>query len=157
MVWKANDVWVQNMTACNFLGGSQDAGNYANPLYKKFTDNQLNNPYSGSYQGFSNLAGNQVTNLIKQYAEFGLKFPVGGFGFDTALAWAAAVVAQVVDRAELHGGGLARVGHAVGDDHQARHGGLRRHPAVAQGQALEVALGPGPGPGFAERGGEGAA
>jgi len=36
-----------------------------------------------------NLAGNQVTNLLKQYAEFGLTFPVGGFGFDTALAWAA--------------------------------------------------------------------
>jgi hypothetical protein len=27
MVWKANDVWVQNMTACNFLGGTGDAGN----------------------------------------------------------------------------------------------------------------------------------
>ena len=36
-----------------------------------------------------NLAGNQITNFLKQYAEFGLKFPVGGFGFDTALAWAA--------------------------------------------------------------------
>jgi branched-chain amino acid transport system substrate-binding protein len=36
-----------------------------------------------------NLAGNQVTNFLKQYAEFGLTFPVGGFGFDTALAWAA--------------------------------------------------------------------
>ena len=37
----------------------------------------------------SNLAGNQVTNFLKQYAEFGLGFPVAGFGFDTALAWAA--------------------------------------------------------------------
>ncbi|MBL8699305.1 MAG: ABC transporter substrate-binding protein [Alphaproteobacteria bacterium] len=37
----------------------------------------------------SNLAGNQITNFLKQYAEFGLTFPVAGFGFDTALAWAA--------------------------------------------------------------------
>lgn len=37
----------------------------------------------------SNLAGNQITNFLKQYAEFGLNFPVAGFGFDTALAWAA--------------------------------------------------------------------
>ena len=37
----------------------------------------------------SNLAGNQVTNFLKQYAEFGLGFPIAGFGFDTALAWAA--------------------------------------------------------------------
>ena len=36
-----------------------------------------------------NLAGNQITNFLKQYAEFGLTYPVGGFGFDTALAWAA--------------------------------------------------------------------
>jgi branched-chain amino acid transport system substrate-binding protein len=36
-----------------------------------------------------NLAGTQTTNFLKQYAEFGLTFPVGGFGFDTALAWAA--------------------------------------------------------------------
>ena len=27
MVWKADNVWVQNMTACNFLGGSGQAGN----------------------------------------------------------------------------------------------------------------------------------
>jgi hypothetical protein len=27
MVWKANNVWVQNLTACNFLSGSGDAGN----------------------------------------------------------------------------------------------------------------------------------
>jgi hypothetical protein len=27
MVWKADDVWVQNLTACNFLGGNGDAGN----------------------------------------------------------------------------------------------------------------------------------
>ena len=37
----------------------------------------------------SNLAGNQITNFLKQYAEFGLEFPIAGFGFDTALAWAA--------------------------------------------------------------------
>jgi len=35
----------------------------------------------------SNLAGNQITNFLKQYAEFGLPFPVAGFGFDTAVAW----------------------------------------------------------------------
>ncbi|HEY1519684.1 MAG TPA: hypothetical protein VGF91_24880 [Solirubrobacteraceae bacterium] len=27
MVWKAGNVWVQNLTVCNFLGGSGDAGN----------------------------------------------------------------------------------------------------------------------------------
>src|SRR5215831_7387200 len=37
----------------------------------------------------SNLAGNQITNFLKQYTEFGLSFPVAGFGFDTALAWGA--------------------------------------------------------------------
>ena len=37
----------------------------------------------------SNLSGNQITNFIKQYAEFGLPYPVAGFGFDTALAWGA--------------------------------------------------------------------
>ena len=37
----------------------------------------------------SNLAGNQITNFLKQYTEFGLAFPVAGFGFDTALAWGA--------------------------------------------------------------------
>jgi branched-chain amino acid transport system substrate-binding protein len=37
----------------------------------------------------SNLAGNQITNFLKQYSEFGLPFPVAGFGFDTAVAWAA--------------------------------------------------------------------
>jgi branched-chain amino acid transport system substrate-binding protein len=37
----------------------------------------------------SNLAGNQITNFLKQYSEFGLPFPVAGFGFDTALAWGA--------------------------------------------------------------------
>ena len=37
----------------------------------------------------SNLAGSQVTNFLKQYSEFGLGFPVAGFGFDTALAWGA--------------------------------------------------------------------
>ncbi len=37
----------------------------------------------------SNLAGNQVTNLIKQYAEYGLPFPIVGFNLNTADAWAA--------------------------------------------------------------------
>src|SRR6188474_965760 len=37
----------------------------------------------------SNLAGNQITNFIKQYSEYGLQFPVVGFGFDTAVAWGA--------------------------------------------------------------------
>lgn len=37
----------------------------------------------------SNLAGNQITNFLKQYSEFGLEIPVAGFGFDTALAWGA--------------------------------------------------------------------
>jgi hypothetical protein len=27
VVWKANSVWIQNLTACNFLGGSGSAGN----------------------------------------------------------------------------------------------------------------------------------
>ena len=36
-----------------------------------------------------NLAGNQVTNLVKQYAEFGLPYPVVGFNLNTADAWAA--------------------------------------------------------------------
>src|SRR5258705_3836472 len=37
----------------------------------------------------SNLAGAQITNFMKQYLEFGLPFPVGGFGYDTAVAWGA--------------------------------------------------------------------
>jgi branched-chain amino acid transport system substrate-binding protein len=37
----------------------------------------------------SNLAGNQVTNFVKQYAEFGLKYPIAGFNLNTADAWAA--------------------------------------------------------------------
>jgi branched-chain amino acid transport system substrate-binding protein len=37
----------------------------------------------------SNLAGNQITNFLKQYSEYGLTFPVAGFGFDTVVAWAA--------------------------------------------------------------------
>lgn len=37
----------------------------------------------------SNLAGNQMTNFIKQYREYELPFPIAGFGFDTALAWGA--------------------------------------------------------------------
>jgi molybdenum cofactor biosynthesis enzyme MoaA len=37
----------------------------------------------------SNLAGNHVTNLIKQYAEFGLPYPIVGFNLNTADAWAA--------------------------------------------------------------------
>ena len=37
----------------------------------------------------SNLAGNQVTSFLKQYAEFGLPYPVVGFNLNTADAWAA--------------------------------------------------------------------
>jgi branched-chain amino acid transport system substrate-binding protein len=37
----------------------------------------------------SNLAGAQITNFMKQYMEYGLQFPVGGFAFDTAVAWGA--------------------------------------------------------------------
>src|ERR1700686_4974639 len=37
----------------------------------------------------SNLAGNQVTTLIKQYAEFGLPYPINGFNLNSADAWAA--------------------------------------------------------------------
>jgi branched-chain amino acid transport system substrate-binding protein len=37
----------------------------------------------------SNLAGAQITNFMKQYMEFGLPFPVAGFGFDTVVAWGA--------------------------------------------------------------------
>jgi branched-chain amino acid transport system substrate-binding protein len=37
----------------------------------------------------TNLAGNQVTNFIKQYAEFGLPYPVAGFNLNNADAWAA--------------------------------------------------------------------
>src|ERR1700751_1627279 len=37
----------------------------------------------------SNLAGNQVTSLVKQYAEFGLPYPIVGFNLNTADAWAA--------------------------------------------------------------------
>ncbi len=63
-----------------------------------------------------NLSGNQITNFLKQYAEFGLTFPVGGFGFDTALAWAA-------------GKGNFRRHLAIGlasPDRYRRHQGLRR-------------------------------
>src|SRR3974390_2657449 len=35
----------------------------------------------------SNLAGNQVTNLIKQYAEFDLPYPIVGFNLNTDDAW----------------------------------------------------------------------
>ena len=35
-----------------------------------------------------NLAGNQVTNLVKQYAEFGLLYPLVGFNLNTGDAWA---------------------------------------------------------------------
>jgi branched-chain amino acid transport system substrate-binding protein len=37
----------------------------------------------------SNLAGNQITNFMKQYTEYGLQFPVAGFAFDTVVAWGA--------------------------------------------------------------------
>ncbi|CTQ34593.1 ABC transporter substrate-binding protein [Jannaschia rubra] len=36
-----------------------------------------------------NLAGTQITGFLKQYGEFGLDYPIGGFGFDTQSAWAA--------------------------------------------------------------------
>ncbi len=36
-----------------------------------------------------NLAGNQVTNFVKQYAEYGLPFPTVGFNLNTSDAWAA--------------------------------------------------------------------
>ena len=36
-----------------------------------------------------NLAGNQTTNFIKQYAEFGLPYPIAGFNINSADAWAA--------------------------------------------------------------------
>jgi branched-chain amino acid transport system substrate-binding protein len=37
----------------------------------------------------TNLGGNQVTNFVKQYAEFGLPFQIAGFNLNTADAWAA--------------------------------------------------------------------
>ena len=37
----------------------------------------------------TNLGGNQVTNFVKQYSEFGLQYPVAGFNLNTADAWAA--------------------------------------------------------------------
>jgi branched-chain amino acid transport system substrate-binding protein len=37
----------------------------------------------------SNLAGAQITNFMKQYSEYGLRFPVAGFAFDTVVAWGA--------------------------------------------------------------------
>jgi branched-chain amino acid transport system substrate-binding protein len=37
----------------------------------------------------TNLGGNQVTNFVKQYSEFGLTIPVAGFNLNTADAWAA--------------------------------------------------------------------
>ena len=37
----------------------------------------------------SNLSGNQITNFMKQYAEFGLPYPIAGFTLDTAMAWGA--------------------------------------------------------------------
>jgi branched-chain amino acid transport system substrate-binding protein len=36
-----------------------------------------------------NLAGNQTTNFIKQYAEFGLPYPIAGFNINSADAWGA--------------------------------------------------------------------
>lgn len=39
----------------------------------------------------SNLAGNQVTNFVKQYAEFGLPYPLVGFDLAPAFAWGAGV------------------------------------------------------------------
>jgi branched-chain amino acid transport system substrate-binding protein len=37
----------------------------------------------------TNLGGNQVTNFVKQYSEFGLPYPIAGFNLNTADAWAA--------------------------------------------------------------------
>ena len=37
----------------------------------------------------TNLGGNQVTNFVKQYAEFGLPYQIAGFNLNTADAWAA--------------------------------------------------------------------
>lgn len=37
----------------------------------------------------SNLAGNQVTVFLKQYAEYGLSYPIVGFNLNTLDAWAA--------------------------------------------------------------------
>jgi branched-chain amino acid transport system substrate-binding protein len=37
----------------------------------------------------TNLAGNQVTTFVKQYAEFGLPYTIAGFNLNTADAWAA--------------------------------------------------------------------
>jgi branched-chain amino acid transport system substrate-binding protein len=37
----------------------------------------------------SNLAGNQIALLFKQYAEFGLRYPIIGFNLNTVDAWAA--------------------------------------------------------------------
>ena len=37
----------------------------------------------------TNLGGNQVTNFVKQYSEFGLPYAVAGFNLNTADAWAA--------------------------------------------------------------------
>jgi branched-chain amino acid transport system substrate-binding protein len=37
----------------------------------------------------TNLGGNQVTNFVKQYSEFGLTYPVAGFNLNTADAWGA--------------------------------------------------------------------
>ena len=94
----------------------------------------------------SNLAGNQITNFIKQYAEFGLPFPLAGFGFDTVVAWGAGEGAfsgiwpivwhhlgRGAGRAGLRGGVprgprtaprqpvLGRLQRA--EDHRPRHGG----------------------------------
>lgn len=38
-----------------------------------------------------NLAGNQVTNFVKQYAGFGLQTPMIGFNLNTADAWTAGI------------------------------------------------------------------
>lgn len=36
----------------------------------------------------SNLAGTQTASFFKQYAEFGMDFPLGGFDYNTSIAWA---------------------------------------------------------------------
>ncbi|NPD16815.1 ABC transporter substrate-binding protein [Xinfangfangia sp. D13-10-4-6] len=36
----------------------------------------------------SNLAGTQTASFFKQYAEFGMEIPLGGFDYNTVIAWA---------------------------------------------------------------------
>ncbi|WP_442757529.1 ABC transporter substrate-binding protein, partial [Pseudomonas sp. PM2] len=38
-----------------------------------------------------NLSGNGAATFYKQYGEFGLSIPLGGFDYNTAFAWAAGI------------------------------------------------------------------